>query len=114
MWPAEARFKEGTKLTEDKRHLQGRTSTVTEETETNFEALTPEEEKVLRMRHGLSEDDNHSLKFALGANEEAQAKLAMMEKNLVDAFQWGETTRFEVTEDHIEAKAKIIEKLRDS
>jgi hypothetical protein len=94
--------------------LQGRTSTVTEETETNFEALTPEEEKVLRMLHGLSEDDSHALKFALGANEEALAKLAMMEKNLVDAFQWGETDKFEVTDEHMAAKAKIIEKLRDS
>ena len=101
-------------MTDDKRHLQGRTSTVTEETERNFEALTPEEEKTLRMLHGLSEDDDHVLKFALGANEEARAKLAMMEQNLIDAFQWGETDRMEVSEEHISAKAKIIEKLRDA
>ncbi|HSG69590.1 MAG TPA: hypothetical protein VLA12_04200, partial [Planctomycetaceae bacterium] len=80
-------------MTDDKRHLKGRTSTVTEESEPNFETLTPEEEKVLRMLHGLSEDDGHALKFALGADDDARAKLAMMEKNLVDAFQWGETDR---------------------
>lgn len=101
-------------MTDDKRHQQGRTSTVTEETERNMEALTPQEEKVIRMLNGLSEDDSHALKFGLGANEETRARLAMMEKNLIDAFQWGEMETFELTDEHLSAKAKIIEKLRDS
>lgn len=66
------------------------------------------------MLHGLSEDDSHALKFALGANPEARTKLAMIEKNLIDAFQWGEMETFELTDEHMSAKAKIIEKLRDS
>lgn len=101
-------------MTDEKRQRQGSTSTVTEETDGNMEALTPQEEKVIRMLHGLSEDDAHSLKFALGADDDTRARLAMMEKNLLDAFQWGEMETFELTEEHMSAKAKIIEKLRDS
>ena len=38
----------------------------------------------------------------------------MMEKHLLDAFQWGELTTFEIGEQHVEAKAKIIDRLRDT
>ena len=76
---------------DEQRQDEATRSTVTvreqeESEETSFEGLTPEEEKVIRMRHGLSEDGSHRLKFALGADEESRAKLALMEKNLIDTF----------------------------
>jgi hypothetical protein len=49
--------------------------------------LTPEEERVVRARHGLSEDDDHELSFALGADEATEAKLAELEQFLVEAFE---------------------------
>lgn len=80
----------------------------------SVDGLSPIEEKALRMLHGLSEEDHHELSFALGANEETRLKLAMMEKHLLDAFQWGELTTFEIGEQHVDAKAKIINRLRDT
>ena len=65
-------------LTDDKRNQSVLTPTVTE-TELggqDFGALTPEEERVLRMRHGLTEGPEHMLSFAVGANEETMLKLA--------------------------------------
>lgn len=53
----------------------------------DFDVLTSEEEKVLRMLHGLSEEGPHPLKFALGADADSLAKLAMMEKQLVELFR---------------------------
>lgn len=97
-------------LTEDKKTT---TTTVTEESVESFDGLTPEEEKALRMHHGLSEPDEHELQFALGASEEAAAKLALMEKHLLDAFGWGELETFQVQDEHVEAKARIIDALRD-
>ena len=41
--------------------------------------LTPLEEKVIRMLHGLSEDDSKALEFAVGASEDARMRLALME-----------------------------------
>ena len=103
-------------LTDEKNSYGSKVSTTvtTEHTAATFEGLTPVEEKALRMLHGLSEPDDHELKFALGANEDARLKLAMMEKHLLDAFQWGELTTFEISEAHVEAKAKIIDRLRDT
>ena len=60
------------------------TEGASEEAESSLEGLTPTEEKVIRMRRGLSEDDNRELEFGLGAGEEAQMKLAMIEQQLVD------------------------------
>lgn len=102
-------------MTDDKKNFPGSAapSTVTEHTQT-LDELSPMEEKALRMLHGLSEDDDHQLKFALGANEETRLKLAMMEKHLLDAFQWGELTTFDIGEEHVQAKAKIIDRLRDT
>lgn len=68
------------------------TSTVTttvEEVETeDFEiGLSPEEEKIIRMRHGRSLEGHEALEFAGGASEETRLKLALMEANLLDAFE---------------------------
>jgi hypothetical protein len=77
---------------EDKRRDETDRSTVTvrepqEVEEDAFEGLTPEEERVLRLLRGLSEDESHRLKFALGANEETRLKLAMIEKHLLEVFE---------------------------
>lgn len=104
-------------MTDDKNTYANSASpstTVTEKSqEANFEGISPEEEKALRMLHGLTEDDDHELKFALGANEETRLKLAMIEKHLLNAFQWGELSTFEIKDEHVDAKAKIIDKLRE-
>jgi len=41
--------------------------------------LTPLEEKVIRMLHGLSEGDDKVLEYAVGASEDARARMALME-----------------------------------
>lgn len=99
-------------MTDNKKNHSAPT-TVTEATQAQFEALTPVEEKALRMLHGLSEGDAHELKFALGATQESRLELAMLEKRLLDAFQWGELQTFEIGEEHVTAKARIIDRLRD-
>ena len=104
-------------MTDDKKNIPGAGSEtiVTSGTseQQNFDVLTPLEEKVLRMLHGVSEDDAHALKFGLGAQGDDRTRLAMMERHLLDAFQWGEMGSFEVSEEHLEAKARIISKLRE-
>lgn len=57
-----------------------------EQSPASLEALTPQEEKVVRMIHGLSEDDSRALQFALGASDDAQMKIAMIEKQLVETM----------------------------
>lgn len=43
--------------------------------------LTPEEEKVIRMRYGLSESDDAWLSFGVGASADTMLNLAMVEAN---------------------------------
>lgn len=100
-------------MTDEKKNYGATVSTVLDQPQT-LEGLTPVEEKALRMLHGLSEGDEHELKFALGADHETRLKLAMIEKELLDAFQWGELTTFDIGEQHVEAKARIIDRLRDT
>ncbi len=90
------------------------TTTITEEqvqtqtlTQTG-EGLTPTEEKAVRMLNGLGEDGDHRLQFALGANEEALAQLALMENHLLNVF--GRTEKVEP--EHMDAKARIIDALK--
>lgn len=104
---------ERSKLTDEKKTTTPVAVTEKTLTPAALDGLSPLEEKALRMAHGLTEDDNHELSFALGADQETRLKLAMMERHLLDAFQWGELTTFEIDEQHVEAKAKIIDKLRD-
>ncbi len=69
------------------------TTTTEQETaasENSLEALTPLEEKVIRMSRGLSEDDTQRLQFGLGADQDTMAKLAMIEKQMVDAVAQAE------------------------
>ncbi|RVU43639.1 hypothetical protein EA187_12495 [Lujinxingia sediminis] len=62
------------------------TETSRSKSDTRLDVLSPQEEKVLRMLHGLGEEDTHELKFALGADEETRLKLAMMERELHEAL----------------------------
>jgi hypothetical protein len=98
------------------------TTTETEgDGEATDEVLTPEEEKVVRARHGLAEDGDHELEFALGASEQAEEKLANLESFLLGAFQEREsgTVYFsdvdpdDVSEGDEDAKRQIVEALRD-
>jgi type II secretory pathway predicted ATPase ExeA len=80
-------------LSEHSNKRQKSTSVVTTtETEVarepqDLEVLTAEEEKVLRMLHGMSEEDSHELKFALGADEELRHRLTLLEHYLMELFK---------------------------
>ena len=50
-------------------------------------ALTAEEEKVIRMLHGRSLAGHEALEFAPGATMETRMRLALIEANLLDAFE---------------------------
>lgn len=51
--------------------------------ETGLSTLTPLEEKVIRMLHGLGEEDSKVLEFAVGASEDARLRLTLMEAHNV-------------------------------
>lgn len=97
-------------LTEQKKHRSLAPTTVVEPGD--LKTLSPEEEKVLRMAHGLTEADSHTLSFALGADHETRLKLALMEKELLEAFQRAPAPDLQLEEHHIDAKARIIDRLR--
>lgn len=44
-----------------------------------YEFLEPLEEKVLRMRYGLSEEDDKALEYAVGASEDTRNRVTLME-----------------------------------
>lgn len=102
---------EGSVLTDHKKQASQSSTTVIERDD--LAILTPEEEKVLRMAHGLTEDDDHALSFAVGASEETCLKLALIEKELMMAFQKAAGPDLQLEEHHIDAKARIIDKLRN-
>ena len=93
----------------EKKHTTTTTTEETIQTQTQTsEGLSPTEEKVVRMLHGLTEDGSAKLEFALGANEEAIAQLALMENHLLNVF--GRTDKTEP--EHLDAKARIIDALK--
>lgn len=109
-------------MSDEKKHPRdARTTTTTTETSEQIkkddDLLSPTEEKAVRMVHGLAEGDEHELQFGLGANEEAMAKLANLEKFLVEKFQ-GETRQidgvFDKNLDDNDAKRMIIDRLSES
>lgn len=71
------------------------TTTVEEQVETTEEVhnppdprhLTSLEEKVIRMLHGRSLAGHEALEFAPGASMETRLKLALIEANLLEAFE---------------------------
>lgn len=104
--------REGSALTDHKKQQSQAPTTVIERED--LSTLTPEEEKTLRMAHGLTEADDHVLSFALGASEDTRLKLALMEKELMMAFQRAPGPDLQLEEHHIDAKARIIDQLRKS
>jgi len=111
-------------LSSDDESREPGTSTRTEtevEEGTSEEVLTPEEEKVVRARHGLAEEGDHELEFALGASEEAAEKIANLERFLLETFRDRETGKVyfsdvdpeDVSEGNEDAKRQIVEALRD-
>ena len=98
---------------------RGTTTTTTDEateSEETSEGLSPTEEKAVRMLHGLDEEDDHELQFGLGADEKTLARLANLEKFLVEKFE--ETRQleegvFEIDPDDNDTKRHIIDTLRD-
>lgn len=118
------RFTERQPLSSDDSKRDRRTATTTEtdrDEESTEDVLTPQEEKVVRARHGLAEEGDHELEFALGADEETRAKLANLEKFLVEAFEERETGKVyfsdvdaaEVAAEDEEAKRQIVDTLKD-
>ena len=77
-------------MTDKKNQRRGlKTTTLTESApraQADMDALTPQEERVVRLRHGLGEGDDYALKFGLGASEETLMKLANLERFLVEKF----------------------------
>ena len=73
--------------------------------------LTPEEERVIRMRHGISEKPSAALELKGQQFEEVRAKLAMMENSLLETIQGG-TARAESGENSTR-KQHIIDRLRN-
>jgi DNA-directed RNA polymerase sigma subunit (sigma70/sigma32) len=74
----------------EKRHS---TTTVTTKTDIREAlaqgVLTPEEERVLRMRHGISEKPSAVLELKGQAHEETRAKLAMIENLVLETVRGG-------------------------
>jgi DNA-directed RNA polymerase sigma subunit (sigma70/sigma32) len=72
--------------------------------------LTQEEENVLRMRMGVSEPGSHSLEFRGQDHPETRAKLAMLERSLLEALR----RRPDAPSPELaERKARIIRKLNE-
>lgn len=59
------------------------TQTRTQSGDSSLSTLTPLEEKVIRMLHGLGEEDSKVLEFAVGASEDARLRMALMEAHNV-------------------------------
>lgn len=84
----------------------------------SLDILSPQEEKVLRMHHGLSEGDDHVLKFGVGASEETRVKLAMIEQFLIESMKAAPMQGSVMIEEEVEladsaAKQSIIARLLD-
>ncbi|MDX9719615.1 MAG: hypothetical protein RBU37_02630 [Myxococcota bacterium] len=67
------------KKSEWKTTTQTTTTRSDNEHETALAYLSTDEEKVVRMLHGLGEADDAVLEFALGASEDSRLRLALME-----------------------------------
>ena len=73
--------------------------------------LTPEEERVLRMRHGISEKPSAVLELKGQHHEETRAKLAMIENLLLETMRDGTARSEERT--NSSQKQHIINRLRN-
>lgn len=44
-----------------------------------YDLLTPQEEKVIRMHYGLSENDEKNLEYSVGVSEDTRMRVSLME-----------------------------------
>lgn len=72
--------------------------------------LTQEEENVLRMRMGIGEPGDHELEFRGQDNPETRAKLAMLERTLLDAMRRRPDPN---APEYAERRARILRKLQE-
>ncbi len=91
------------------------TTTVTTKTDIRkalaMGVLTPEEERVLRMRHGISEKPSAALELKGQQFEEVRAKLAMIENSLLETMQGGNARA--ASGENSTRKQHIIDRLRN-
>ena len=59
-----------------------------------------------------NENDDHELKYGLGANDDAVLKLAMMEQALVEMFKSDGTKSVEFNDTNLAVKSRIINALK--
>lgn len=69
-------------MTDKKRTTQTSTDVVTRRV-TSDAKLTAEEERVVRMIHGLGEGDDHELEFQTSPDDEVNARLRLLEATLL-------------------------------
>lgn len=90
------------------KHNKGRKTQTRVEVETQREqrvgmpTLTPDEEKVVRMLHGLSEADDHPLEYAVGASEDSKLRLAVMEAQNIAVLDGDVPRRSGDTQGHVD------------
>lgn len=93
----------------DKNEKRARTgSLTTTTTETTTEVLQPEEERIIRMLHGMGEPDEAKLTFVETQDEEVNLRLKMLEAALL-AQMHGQGP---LAEEGGSAKEKILTHLR--
>ena len=93
--------------------VQTRTATQTVEQvreALNRPGLTQEEENVLRMRMGIGEPGSHELEFRGQNHPETRAKLAMLERTLLEAMRRRPDPN---APEYAERRARILQKLKE-
>ncbi len=71
-----------------------------------YDLLEPVEEKVIRMRYGLSEDDDKVLEYAVGASEETLARVTLMEASNISDMDGDVPTHGDISANQLR---KIVE-----
>lgn len=88
--------------------MDKKTRTTVTKTETTTEVLQPEEERVIRMLHGLGEADDAELTFVESKDPEVNTRLKMLEAVLM-AQMHGQGP---LADESGEAKGKILSHLQ--
>lgn len=74
------------KETQKQKQVHTTTTTTSQPEATPYSLLEPVEEKVIRMRYGLSEADDKKLEYALGASEDTRIRVTLMEAGNIQAL----------------------------
>ena len=86
------------------------TSTTTLTSRDLLDRLSPEEERVLRARHGIKAKPSEELRLQGQGNAEVRAQLAMLEQQAIEAMRRGPAPRREPEVDG-PRKREILERL---